>query len=523
MKKIIKTLLIFILMFSLGTSVFALEEIELANQEIPITEGAVLSLEDCIDIALKRSPRIKQMRYYWEMAKHNVSIAKAQYAPTLSAGAGYYQGWTRANHHTRDSRNLPSVDARLREMIWNFGKTNANIRMEKFYKIAAEHDFNQEIIDTIYNVKVNYYAVLAAQAIVEIDKANVQINERNYQRTKAYFEEGIRSKIDLVNAEVYLSDSKITLVQAEKDYKNAIIALSNAMYVANAPRFSIKKTETFNFDHNYLPVNLIKITNYKDVSDLPDDVYNAVLTKEEKREEMLKDYVFKNKFPMTFEESVQFAYAHRYDLKSLEATKEAMRQALLYTKREYYPELAGSVGYGFLNNKMTDSNSFDIAVEITSSLNPIQTKHKIDNAKIQVNMVQNDIDQLKQNMYFDIQKTYVDMIALEEQIPLNAVKVRQTLENLELADGRYEVGLGDYIQVQDAKVNYNIAQNTYVRNIFNYNVSRATMEREISAEEIKIKLDDEIKRIKKEDNDRKKEEKEKKKTQKKDKDKEEVK
>ena len=176
-----------------------------------------------------------------------------------------------------------------------------------------------------------------------------------------------------------------------------------------------------------------------------------------------------------------------------------MKQALLYTKREYYPELSGSVGYGYMNTNYDANNSFDIAVEITSSLNPIQTKHRIDNAKIQVKMAQNNIDQLKQDMYFDIQQTYVDMIALEEQIPLNAVKVRQTLENLELADGRYEVGLGDYIEVQDAKVNYNIAQNTYVKNIFNYNVSRANMEREISSEEIKIKLDEETKKIKKEE------------------------
>lgn len=497
MKKIKPILLAIILLLWIAIPVFSAEPIELAKQELPIVEGATLSLEDCIDIALKRSPAIKDMRYYWQMAKHNVSIAKSQYAPTISAGVGYNQGYNTNRHMNHSSRTLPSVDARLREMIWNFGKTNASIRMEKFYKIAAEHDFNQEVINTIYSIKVKYYAVLAAQAIVEIDKANVEINERNYQRTKAYFEEGIRSKIDLVNAEVYLSDSKIALVKAEKDYKNALLSLSNAMYVANAPNFSIKKTETFNFDHNYLPVNLVKITNYKDISDLPEDVFNATLTKQAEDTELLKDYVFKNKFPMSLEESVQYAYENRYDLKSLEATKEAMKQALLYTKREYYPEIAGSVGYGFMKNKMYDNNSFDIAVDITSSLNPIQTKHRIDNAKIQVNMAQNDIDELKQNMYFDIQKTYVDMIALEEQIPLNAIKVRQTLENLELADGRYAVGLGDFIEVQDAKVNYNIAQHTYIQNIFNYNVSRATIEKEIALEKIEIKLDDGVKPQKK--------------------------
>ena len=80
------------------------------------------------------------------------------------------------------------------------------------------------------------------------------------------------------------------------------------------------------------------------------------------------------------------------------------------------------------------------------------------------------------------------MISLEKQIPLNEVKVKQTLENLELADGRYEVGLGDFIEVQDAKVNYNNAQNTYVQTIYDYNVSRATLEKEISLQENNINI-----------------------------------
>ena len=486
MKKIF--LLIFTLFFII-TSAYAIQDIELMNTVMPIKEGAILNLDDCIDIALSRSPNIKNMRNYWKQAKHNVSIAKSEYFPTLSAGVGYNQGWTRARKRTDNNRVLPSVDARLREMIWNFGKTNANIRMEKFYKIAAEHDFNQEVIDTIYTVKVKYYAVLAAQALVEIERANVQINERNYQRTKAYFDEGIRSRIDLVNAEVYLSDSKIGLVKAENDYKNAIIALNNSMYVAKAPSYTIKHTDTFNFNLNYIPVSLVKVVPPNDNYKLPKDVQNATLTANVEKAEKLQNYVFK-KYPMTFEESLQFAYDNRYDLKSLEATKKAIQQALLYTKREYYPEIVGSIGYGYRDTRITDSNSFEIGVEISSSLNPFQTKHKIDRAKLQVQIAQNNIDEFKQDLYFDIQKTYVDMLSLEKQIPLNEVKVRQTLENLELADGRYEVGLGDFIQVQDAKVNYNNAQNTYIKTIFNYNVSRATLEREICSEKIKIKLDD---------------------------------
>ena len=109
-----------------------------------------------------------------------------------------------------------------------------------------------------------------------------------------------------------------------------------------------------------------------------------------------------------------------------------------------------------------------------------QVKHEIDIANSQLNLAKTEVDLLNQNLYFDIQKAYVDMIQLEKQIPLLETKVRQTLENLELADGRYAVGLGDYIQLQDARVNYNNAQSSYVQAVYNYNVARATLEREIA-------------------------------------------
>jgi outer membrane protein TolC len=68
------------------------------------------------------------------------------------------------------------------------------------------------------------------------------------------------------------------------------------------------------------------------------------------------------------------------------------------------------------------------------------------------------------------------MIQLEKQIPLQGVKVKQTFENYQLAEGRYYVGLGDYIELQDAKVNYNNAQHSYIETIYRYNVARANLE-----------------------------------------------
>ena len=441
-----------------------------------VEKNAVLNMKDCIELALQNSPKIKKARYNYGLSKGNLGIAKSGYFPTLGVGTGYNVSESRTNRNNTSS-NIYSAEASIKQLIWNFGKTNANIKMYNFDRIAALYDFEDIVLDTIFTVKTNYYGVLAAKATVDVNRANVQINERNYQRTKAYFDEGIKSKIDLVNAEVYLSDSKVTLVNSEKLYQNALVKLNNSMYIAFAPEYEIENTETFNFSNNYAPVNLEKIDEKKDLSNLPKEVGNAFLTSKVEKINVLENYKFEP-FPYTFEQAVNLAYKNRPDLKSFDATLNAVKEALKYTKREYLPEISASAGYGYRDKY--NANSFNVGVNLSSSVNIKGQKHKIDNAKIQVKMAENEIELAKQDIYFEVQDLYINMVQLEKQIPLLAVKVKQTLENFELADGRYAVGLGDYIELQDAKVNYNNAQVNYVQTVYNYNVARANLEKAIA-------------------------------------------
>lgn len=458
------------------------------GSESLIKAGAKLNLSDCIKIAINNSPNIKKAAYNYKISKNDVSLAKAGFFPTVNIGTGYYYNGTYAKNRDYDS-NYYNLTTSLNQLIWNFGKTNAQIKMQKFYKFAAMYNFDNTVLETIFNVKTNYYAVLAAKATMDINRANVEINERNYQRTKAYFDEGIRSKIDMVNAEVYLSDSKITLVQSVKNYENALVNLNNSMYVANAPSYEIVPLETFNYSADkFIPVNLERISDKKDLSTPPKGVSNAVLTSGVEKLAVLDNYQFKP-FGYSFEECEKLALENRPDLKAYASTVDAMKQALKYTKREYLPDITGSVGYGFRDH--TRTNSLNLGLGVQTSINMAQEKFKIDNSKLQVDLALNDLDLLKQNIYFEVQSAYINMVQLEKEIPLMAVKVKQTRENFELADGRYQVGLGDYIQLQDAKQNYNTAQNSYVQAVYNYGVAKANLEKLIALpQEITITVED---------------------------------
>ena len=463
-----KITLVIICILALSIPTFALEDIN-------VQQGSVLSLNDCISIALNHNPAIKNARYNYGISKSNVGVARSEFFPTVGVGTGYSYNTTSSSKINTDT-NAYTVQATLNQLLWNFGRTNANIKMQKFYLIADEYNFYNTVRETTFNVKQKYYEVLAARATVLINKAYVQINERNYQRTKAYFDEGIKSKIDLVNAEVTLSDSKIQLVQAENSYKNSLVNLNNAMYLVNAPAYSISGTEVFNnVNDNVAPVDLTKITkpSDKEISKLPVNVKDAKLTSSVETLELLTDYKV-DEFPYSFEECMKMAYKNRADLKAYNSTLDAVKQNLLFVKRNYYPELSASAGYGFRNTNST--NSLNVCLNLSSSVNIMNQKYKVDAAKYQVDIAENSLNQLNQDIFFEVQNAYINMVELEKQIPLLAVKVRQTLENYELAEGRYYVGLGDYIQLQDAKVNYNNAQCSYIETIYKYNVARANLE-----------------------------------------------
>ena len=459
MKKLL--LITFILLLASPFKALAIDEIE---------KGVTLSVDDCIELAIKNSPEIQIYEQQIKMQDYKVGQSKASYFPTIGASIGHDYGNTDVGYRATQSKTS-TARVSLNQLIYSFGKVFSQVKMQKFYKIAAEYDLQTAILNTTNNVKSAYYAVLASKANVDIQKANVQVNERQYDRTKAFFDEGLVSKIDLVNQEVYLSDAKIGLVSAENLYQNSIVNLNNAMYVVNAPEYNIENTETFNFKNNYAEINLLNVANTTTKEDGTVEPKNAVLTTQVEKTNILDNYKF-TKYPYTLDESVERAYKNRPDLLSMQATKDAVNEALKYTKKSYLPNLTGSVGYNWMNNSHYSSNGISLGAYLSmSNLNVMDTNLRIKESKAQLEIANQNVELVKQNIYFDVQNAYINMIQLEKNIPLLQTKVKQTLENYELADARYEVGLGNFIELQDAKENYNNAQRDYVQTIYKYNVA----------------------------------------------------
>lgn len=466
-RKLLSLILVLVLSFS---TTFAIEDTKTATQ-------SALSLEECIEYALKHNHNIQLFRDRVKLAKTQVGLAKSNYFPTLGLDTGYYfQTNAKNNHLGTETSSFYSAEASINQLIYDFGKTGAKINAQKFHKIAAEYYLDDCILSTIFLIRKSYFAVLAARANIEVEKSNVDINTHQYKRTKAFFEEGLRSKIDLVNAEVNLSDAKIKLIQAQNNYNQAIINLEDELDLDEPTQIQIKNPDAFNLTTNVSTKSLFNVQNKQDSNELPafkkGEYYNTKTT----QLNLVKSYTLK-KFPYTMQQAIEYAEKNRPDLRALDATLKAMEESLKYAKREYMPSLLAGAGYNYKNSNVYINNGFNAGANLSFPLiNGMYIKNRIDEAKACLDIAQDTIELETHGVYFNVQRKYTNMIQLEKQIPLAEVKVRQTFENLQLADGRYEVGLGDFIEYQNAIINYNTAQQKYIKTIFDYNVARAELE-----------------------------------------------
>jgi outer membrane protein TolC len=88
-------------------------------------------------------------------------------------------------------------------------------------------------------------------------------------------------------------------------------------------------------------------------------------------------------------------------------------------------------------------------------------------------------EQQRQQVVLDVEQSYLRLVELQERIKANEAAAQAARENLDLANGRYQVGVGSIIEVTDAQTLYTDAQTTYIRAIYDYRIADAQLLRAI--------------------------------------------
>ena len=444
---------------------------------VPLSQLTVMTIDDCVQYALEHNPNLKVSEERIEAARAGIGKARANYAPKFSVGFNLYHKNNQATQVVHTTDNSLGVTAKVSETIWDFGRTTAKIKMAKYDTQAAEYDYGYETLEVIYLVRTNYYKVLSALADLNIFEQNVRIQTLNYERTKAMFDEGLKSKIDVVNAEVNLSEAKIKLVEGQNALLNYLIDLQDSMFYQEKRPFIVTNTENFNF---------LKADYKKKIEESNDTKVPAPVIKKNvdglvlissgiEHNDIIQDYKL-NPLKITKQQAVDKALELRPDFLSDKMLVKVQEESLKAIKRQYAPSINADLSWSYTKNEHSYSSPLQVGAGIDlGSVNPYGIHYQIKEGENLLNIAKHNVNISKSTIYWDVQDNYINMRMMERKIPLMNTKVKATLENFELADGRYSVGLNNYVELQDALKNYNQAQLNFVESVLNYNIAREAL------------------------------------------------
>lgn len=438
---------------------------------------SMMTIDDCVKYAIEHNPNLLVSEERIKASESGIGKQKSSFAPRLTAKVNYNHIGNQGSRVANTHNNSIGFTAGISQLIWDFGKTTAKINMAKFDLQSAQYDYDYELLNVIYDIKINYYKVLMSLAKLDIYEQNVRINTLNYERTKAMFDEGLKSKIDVVNAEVNLSDSKIQLVEGQNTLATNVLALKNAMYYQESKDFIVKNTENFGF----LKADYKK--KMQSLEDIKPSGFNfkknedglIMLTSGIEHNDIIQDYEL-NPFKLSKQEAVDKALENRPDLKSNRMLGKVQEESLKSIKRSYAPEITADLTWNYTKNESTYSSPLQVGASMgLGSINPFNIHYQIKEGEAYLDIAYHNINIAKSDIFWEVQSNYINMRQLERKIPLMNQKVKATLENFQLADGRYSVGLNNYVELQDALANYNNSQLSFVEAVFEYNVARETL------------------------------------------------
>ena len=412
------------------------------SAERPDIEGSVsatkiISVDDCVKIALQNNPMILSQLLSKDIYKNQIAQAWSNYFPTINAGLSYSKNDMLVTNfrfptQTYNSWNMPTVGVNL--LLYDFGKTSTQANVAKKTYEASRETLQSSINDVVYNVKNYYYNLLYLQQQVEVYEDTVLQYQIHLEQAQAYYNIGSKAKIDVSTAAFNLDNAKLTLIQAKNAVDTGFAQLTNAMGVPEFAKFDIK------------------------------------------------DRLDKKRYDITFDEALEIAYKQSPTLAAAKKKMEGSKLLVKASKVAFLPNLQGFGSY--INGGKTPSTdySYQIGAQLSySNLNLLLLKEQVDEAKLTYKKDQADYEVQRQKVYLDVKQAYIQLKNAQQSIPVSRASMDVAQERYELAAGRYKVGLGDALELKDSQITYMNAKLQYYNTLMQYHISAANLERVIGA------------------------------------------
>ena len=408
----------------------------MAQEDLP-PAGKPLSLEECIELALKYHPSLSAGQATVEAQKAKVEQALATYYPQIdfktiynTATANYSS--SRAPAYNWNFNDIYSMGPSLNQLIYDFGRTSNSVKINRENTTASEQDLQTARQNVVLNVKQTYYGALQSLALIKVAEETLTQNQQRLTQAEGFYQAGTRSKIDVTKAEVDLANVQLALIRAKNSYQVARANLNNAMGLREGLRFAVVESVDFN------PTRI------------------------------------------TLEEILQSAYTHRPEILQIKAKQHGQEAAVELARSGYYPTISGNVSNTWRTDEVPNDLVWDWSVGAALTI-PIfsgfSTQSQIAEAKAQLRNLTAQEESLRQNIRLEAAQAYLNLNDALERIAVTNKSMDQAKENYDLASGRYQVGVGQPLEINDAEVLLANARANHINALYDYKVAEARIEK----------------------------------------------
>jgi Outer membrane protein len=411
------------------------------------TTVKIISLDEALQTASANQPQLRQAQATVAAAKARADEAFAPLLPQAS-GTAAYQRLT-ANFAPRPGATQQGVSTSIKstnsfttfdyfnfgvsvnQLIYDFSQTKGKYDAAKETITAQEKTERAMVLQVMLNVRSAYFVARADKALVKVARETLENQESHLAQTQGFVDVGTHAEIDLALARTNVANARVQLIMAENNYETGKAQLNLAMGV-EAP------------------------TDY----DITDETFSPMEGEDQNLDVLLGE-----------------ALKARPEFAALENQIRAQELTLSSIKGGYWPSLSASTGLtdagtqigklawnwnaGLTLTWFLYQGGLTMAQASEAQANILNLKAQLDAERNQIRL---EVDQAR----LSVRATKAATNAADDAI----VNAR---EQLRLAEGRYQTGVGNAIELSDSQLALSNALAQKIQAEYNLATARAQL------------------------------------------------
>jgi len=233
------------------------------NEQQPI-----LTLDDCIEIAIKNNLDLKGNRLKAESSGLNYQQSKTDVLPTLNMNYNFGINNGRSidpftNSYINQELTFSNAGLFLDLNIFSGFRLKNEIEQNRFKMRASEMETEEAKQNLILEVTLRFIQILNNRDLVELAKSNLQTTEAQLNRLLINYKEGTGNPVDYTDMQGQVTIEQTRIIDAELSLKSAII--------------SLKKLLNINVDPGITFENIAGLLGVEKYPYSPTEIYNEAL------------------------------------------------------------------------------------------------------------------------------------------------------------------------------------------------------------------------------------------------------